>query len=347
MFCLQIALINAFFFSETRSNLRTAAIFAGIWVFELSFGQVNLWQDGAVNYLWSAVFMLGFLYPFADRFLNGKDFTDKKLAKAGFLVYALFTGSYSETASSAAIFVACLLLLLDVFCNHRKISKYGISCIVLAVAGYVSIYFAPAQFVNKSASLSPFVLAKNIANATLIYEKFGALIVTLVVLLVICAVEKVCIKRILLSLSFAAGSLAANYIMIFARYYSERSAVGAFVLLLAAIGVLIPPVLERKSWKIGLVSAMIVLVLSSVSPLLLGMLDIYITHLDIQMNEQIIHNTIAEGNLDIALPVIESGSQYGSLYKTVYLTEDSSHWINVNMAKYYGVNSLTGYTAIP
>jgi len=342
MFCLHIALVDRLFFAKSRSNLRIAAIFAGICLYELSFGQVNLWQDGAVNYLWSGVFMLAFLHPFANRFLNGTDFPKGMWFKIGFLLYSFFEGSFSETASAAAIFIAVLLLVLDVCCNHRKLSKYGLLCIAVAMLGYVSIYLAPAQWINKSAQLSLFVLAKNIANATLMYAKFGVLIAVFVVLLVVAVTEKVPVKRILLALSFAAGSLAANYILIFANYYSERSTVGALLLLMVAVGVLIPPVLEMKQWKSGMVSAMIILILAAIPPFLRGMLDIYITYLDIEWNKTIIQQSIVDGETDVALPIITSDTKYSALYDTVYLLEDSTCWINETMAEYYGVNSISG-----
>ena len=71
MFCLQVALLTGFFFDEVRSNLKTLTIFSAIWVFELAFGQVNLWQDGAVNYLWSVVLLFLYLRPFAREMCAG------------------------------------------------------------------------------------------------------------------------------------------------------------------------------------------------------------------------------------------------------------------------------------
>ena len=41
---------------QKRSPLLAAALLCGIWFFLPAFGQVMLWQDGAINYLWSICF---------------------------------------------------------------------------------------------------------------------------------------------------------------------------------------------------------------------------------------------------------------------------------------------------
>lgn len=343
MFCLQIVLINRFCFEEKRSNFRTIAIFCGIWLWELAFGQVNLWQDGAMNYLWSCVFMLLFLYPFAARFMKGTDFSAPIPGKVGFVLFSLLVGSYSETVSAASIFVAFLLLIMDIFCNHRKISRYGLVCVAASVVGYITIYLAPSQWVNKSAGTSMYVLANNFGQATKIYSQFGVLIAAFVVLLVICLQEKVSPKRILLALALAAGSLAANYIMIFAKYYIERSSVGAFLLLITAVAVLVPPVLKLKPWKTVLASAMIMMALSTVHPLCTGIMDIYNMYVRGGGTELYIQECIANGDLDIELPIEGFDTKYTAYYYNTRISEFSDFWLNECMAKYYGLNSITGY----
>ena len=41
-----------------RGNFLLLGLFCLLWVFMPSFGQVILWLDGAVNYLWSCLFSL-------------------------------------------------------------------------------------------------------------------------------------------------------------------------------------------------------------------------------------------------------------------------------------------------
>lgn len=340
MFCAQIAVLSAFCFDRQRSNLRTIAIFCAIWIWELCFGQVNLWQDGAVNYLWSGVVLFVYLYPFAERFLHETDFSEKTSAKVLFLLLSFLTGSFSETASAAAVLVAFLLLVLDRICNHRKFSAYGLISVAVTTAGYISMYLAPAQITNKSAGTSLIVLAKNFQIATSVYASFGVLIAVYVVLLVISVEEKLPVKRVLLSLSLIAGSLGANYILMFAKYYSQRSALATFVLLISAVVVLIPPVMECKIWKTLLTSGMILLALAAFPKVCDGAMDIYKINLRLGEQEAYIRNCVANGQMDIELPMIYADTKYCAIFYNAELSQDSDYWLNLIVAKYYGADTV-------
>ena len=50
-----------------HNALLAAAVFGCLWVLQPEFGQVFLWLDGSVNYLWCAVFCLLWLLPWAAR----------------------------------------------------------------------------------------------------------------------------------------------------------------------------------------------------------------------------------------------------------------------------------------
>ena len=343
MFCCQVALLSGLAMGTGRSNLRTAAVFSGIWVYELAFGQVNFWQDGAVNYLWSAVFLLLFLRPFALKFMGADGILDagtRMPLKAAFLILSFLTGAYSETVSAAAILISVLLLILDTVCNHRKLSVYGLLCTVAAFCGYVSIYLAPAQWNKKASGAALHTLAASFTRATAIYASYGVLIAALVVLLVICVQEKGNSKRVLLALTLVVGSLAANYIMMFAKYYVERSSLGAFILLLAAVIVLIPAALEIKPWKTLLVSAMIILTLSGIPAVCTGVMDNYTTYIQGLQTEAYIMDCVANGEQDVKVPVIYAATKYNGLYGNAELSKDSSYWVNILMARYYGLASI-------
>lgn len=46
--------------------------FSCIWIFQPAFGQVNLWLDGAINYLWAAVISLIFIQGYIGLCRTGK-----------------------------------------------------------------------------------------------------------------------------------------------------------------------------------------------------------------------------------------------------------------------------------
>lgn len=343
IFCLMIGLIEKISVPKGRNNLLTAAIFCAVWFFEPAFGQVNLWQDGAVNYLWSVPVGLLYVLPFVNRFLQGKSEKWSKPIAAGFLLFSFFAGSYSETVSAAVIFVAVQLIVLDVLYNKRKISVYNVASVSAAFLGYVSIYLAPAQWMNKSVAMSVKSLFNNIITATERYESFGVLAVIYVVLLVVCICEKTDGKTIWLSLVFVLGSLAANYIMVLAGYYPERSAVGAVVLLIVADGILVVCTAKTERYQAAAVSMLLVLLLVTTPHLLKGVRDVATTWLRISENEAIILESREKGDLDVDLPVFYPATKYSVIYDAKYLDmENPESWPNRAMAKYYGVNSIIG-----
>lgn len=343
LFCLQIALILSFSSGTGHRSLLTAAVFCAIFVFEPSFGQVNLWQDGATNYLWSIVVILLYLRPFSSQFLSGKTQFNSIFSRVGFFLFSFFMGSFSETASSAAIFMSALLLLADVMYNRQKLSIFNLSCIASAFAGYVSIYLAPAQWNNKSTELSLRILLYNFKNATFIYYSFGILVYAALVLLVLNYYKKTSAKILILGLVFIAGSLAANYIMVIAAYYHSRSAVAAFILLLAADVILLVPLLENIQWKPFIVSAAAVLILSCFPVMLSAGLDTVYCHLHVMENRRQISAAKECGVYDIVLPVIAPATEHSAFYDLKYLdTADSHSWPNAAMAAYYGMDSILG-----
>ena len=342
-FCLQIALIVSFSSASRYRPLLAATVFCAIFYYEPAFGQVNLWQDGSTNYLWSIVFTLAYLRPFVSRFLSGEGKQAPVYQRILFLLFSFFAGSYSETASSAAVFMAFLLVIADAWLNHKKISKFGLLCVAAAAAGYLSIYLAPAQWNNKSVDMSLRVFLYYTRNATAMYSSFGVLISAAVILLVVNYYRKTSVKTQVLGLIFIAGSLAANYIMVFASYYTERSAVAAFTLILSAVVVLAPPLLEDIQWKPLLVSAAVILMLSCFQPLIAGGLDISHCYLHVMRNRATIAESVENGIYDITLPVVNPSTKYSAFYDLGYLdTDDPQGWPNNAMAVYYGVNSILG-----
>lgn len=342
MFCLLIWLITGYAFGN-RSNLLTAAVFCAIWLYEPAFGEVNLWQDGAINYMWSVVVILAYLKPFARLYLDGNKGQCNIVFKLGFLLFSLFAGSYSETSSAAAVFISFLLVVLSAGENGWRIDRYGAGCVVMAAAGYLTIYMAPAQWVNKSTELSVKTLINNFETATLMYASFGILAAAAVVLLVVNLSQCTEKKTILLGMVFVAGSLAANYIMIFAGYYPERSAVAAFVLLMTVLVMWISPVMKSVQWRTAAVSAVAVLMLAVFPALVSGVKDVATTYLRITENEHLICESRDQGISHVEVPMISPNTKYSALYGAKYLDmEDRYSWPNDSMAIYYGVESILG-----
>ena len=251
-------------------------------------------------------------------------------------------GAFSETVSAAAIFMAMLLIALVYFHKKQKPDAYQILCVAIAFLGYVSIYLAPAQWSNKSASLSVSELLGNFADAVKMYRTFAGLLVSFVVMLVWCVLEKADRKRLYLAGVFLLGSLASNFIMVLAGYYPERCACGAFVFLVVANGILAAWLLENQSYRVVVATVGVALVLSLIPNVLLNTYRIGREYRTIRANHEHIISCREQGIMDIQVPMVITYSKYSALYDGKYLdTEDATTWPNNVMAWYYGVDSIS------
>jgi hypothetical protein len=63
-----------------------------------------------------------------------------------------------------------------------------------------------------------------------------------------------------------------------------------------------------------------------------------------QQNEAMIDQQKSEGKTDILLPVkFDFKTVYNQYNHNANFSSDSNHWINMYMAKYYNVDTITGY----
>ena len=327
MFTWLIVLITKIARGENkRNNLIAVAVFCGIWLFEPVFGQVNLWLAGSCNYLWSAVFGFCFLMPFLRMYLFDQT-ESSRIRQAGILLLAFCAGAYSESGSAAFILMAMLLLGLRLL-EKKKLPPYLLAA-------------APAQWENKAAEASFASLYENILRSITMYESFGILAVAYVVMLVFCIAGHCNQKRILLSLVLILGSLAANFILVFANWYHERSAMSAFILLLTANAVLAQELFQAGQYRAHILAAVLVMMLAMPGQGMRGFIDIYYTYVAMESNEAYIVSCAEAGMGDLEVPGIHASTKYCALYGLRYLASDSADtWPNDSMSRYYGVDSM-------
>lgn len=327
-----------------RNNLLLLAVFGALWLFMPVFGQVCLWQDGSINYLWSIVIGLLYIAPYIQFYLSG-GVIKSSVQKCLFLCLAFGAGAYSETVSAAVTFMAAMLLVLGCWERKEKLPHFYLAALVVAFLGYLSIYTAPAQWRAKASGGGFAQLWENFLLASGMYWRLlGVLLIAFGVLLVLSLLVKTEKKTLILALVFFAGSLAANYILIFASWYIDRSAVGAFVFLLTADVVLLVPLLYKKNCQMFANVVLAVLLLATIPKLLTGTVDVYDTYLEFRANEELICQSKEQGIMDIEIPMAVSETKYSQNFGpgVFYLDVTSSrNWPNVDMARYYGIASLT------
>lgn len=319
-----------------RQAILAIAVFFALWLCEPAFGQVNLWQDGSVNYLWSLVFGLLFLQPFVSAFLS-----DRPLPKGAYMyLLAFLVGAYSETVSAAVIFMAVALLLLDTLVHQKPLNRFLSGLIVTAFIGYVTIYLAPAQWSNKASGGADFMhTIDRVIRRFFLLKTLLASYIVLLVLHIAANTEK---DRLLLSGVFFMGSLVPSFLLLFANQYPFRSASSVCVFLICACAVLLEPLLEVKKQPL-IVSATLVFMLNGLAGLPKGLDDIVKTYEQVKKNQQIMAWQVEDGIKDVVVPCIDTDGPYSAIYQLKYLdTESAEKWPNRDMAKYYSIDSILG-----
>lgn len=349
MFTIQLALIMKIGRSENqpRNNLLLLAVFGALWVFTPAFGQVCLWQDGSINYLWSVVFGLLYLIPNIRFYFSGNSI-NSGIQKFLYLCLAFGAGAYSETVSAAMIFMTAVLIVMG-YREHKKKPYFYLWSLAVALLGYVSIYTAPAQWRAKAAGGGLALMWENFLHASSKY--WGLLWILLVVfgaLLIWNLLVQTEKKTIVLALVFFAGSLVANYILIFASWYLDRSAIGAFAFLLTANVILLHPLLAKPDCKVFINVALMLLLLVTATKLFTGSADIYDTYLEFRANEKLICQAKDQGIMDVVVPLAVGDTKYSENFGSgiVYLDVTSPrNWPNADIARYYGLESITATVA--
>ncbi len=129
-------------FDRFSSPLRIVGIFLTVWMFTLGFGATVMWQTGALNYLWTTVFVLGFLIPYVQYWFTGHSVTEDM--SAIMVLFGFFAGWTNEHTIPWVI-VACAYVLYE-----RGKAKWAIAGLIGMALGYSMLFIAPGNFVRAS-----------------------------------------------------------------------------------------------------------------------------------------------------------------------------------------------------
>lgn len=345
VFTLQIFLLYKLskFGNKKRrcNNIIILAAVAAIWVYGPVFGQVNLWLAGSCNYLWAITFGLLFLVPYVKEFMDGTRMK-KPVLRCLFVFFGLAVGAFSENGSAAFMFMAGLLLMLTVINKRRPPSVDSVLAIVFALFGYVSMVFAPATLKNKAAEMNFQTLRENFVGCVEVFKTFGILFMVFGVLLVLACLSKIEKKTIVLSIVLATGSFVANFMMVFASYYPERSSACSVVLIIGACLILMHS-LTDSNYKVFVYSLVAVLLVVASYYLVIGVNDIYVNYCNMKNHVAVIEECKNQGVDNVQLRVFTVNTKYSANWKLKYLDMGTPYtWPNNYMASYYGVKTILG-----
>ena len=326
----------------TRHNFLLLGLFAAIWIYEPSFGQVNFWLDGSCNYLWMSVFTLLFILPYVRHFCGERSLLD---GKAGWLMvpYGLFAGACVENLSGAVIFMAILFLAAERFLQKKTVRPVQWLPICTEVCGYACMVFAPGEQQNKGSGLEPLRLLYQFEKVMDRFHFCGVIVAAFVILLFAAVSQRIDKTRLLTAVVFGCGGFGAGFLFVLTKYYPGRCLAGCTLLLTIACGVLLYALLQGERFRLHALCLLTLLTLSLCYWCPHGIKDMYLMHEAVQTSTAQITAQKAAGEtaLHVAVPVPET--KYCAFEGLVYLSPtDANHISNRSMAKYYGVDAVFG-----
>lgn len=317
-------------------------IFAALWQYMPVFGQTVLWQVGSVNYLWGLCAALAFIIPYICYYC-GRPILMCKWQRVLFCIAALPFGMYTEVASFIGIFTAVLFLIASRIMYKRKLKVWLWLPVLFASVGYRLMLLMPVQLSEKQSELLLDVLLKNFEEATSMLKTYAMpLLVLWAVFATLAYYARIPRESLVQSSIFVIGAIAANYMLIVAKYYPDRCAAMTVTLLIIANGILIAQLIETPFAPAGACYTGLLAVLCLFS-ILFGVYDIWNCHVEVEEREAEIAEQLENGVRDLELDIIHSSTSYSAFYGTTDLNTDTSDiWPNSQMAEYYGADSIIG-----
>ncbi len=317
-------------------------IFAALWQYMPVFGQVALWQVGSVNYLWGLCAAAAFLTPYFC-YYSGRTVLNRGWGRALFCLASLPFGMYTEVASFIGILLSALILICSRVVCGRGMKTWLWIPVGFASVGYGILLLMPAQAAAKQSSLSLSALIDNFMTATYMLRTYALPLLALWILFVILSYyARVPRERIVLSAVLTFGALAANYMLTVAKYYPERCAAMTATLLILAVALLIAPLTDTSFSPAVTCYAGLLAALCAFS-MVAGVHDIWTCHVAVNMRAQTVSEYIERGERDLKLKIIYPKTSYSAFYGVVDInTETTDTWPNLQMAEYYGVDSIIG-----
>lgn len=119
-------------------------IFFALWAFTSGYATVFLWLDGACNYLWTSVLLLGFMLPYIQKYYCFSTLKGKGLLFSFFMFLSgLFTGWTNENSVCWIILILGVFLFMIKNCEETEIWMYsGLAGLIL---GYTLLMISPGN----------------------------------------------------------------------------------------------------------------------------------------------------------------------------------------------------------
>lgn len=333
-------------------------IFFALWAFSPGFGDVFLWLDGACNYLWTTVILLGVIVPYIRRYyLYSEDLQQER----NFALLMLFGGIVAGCTNENTICWVVLILTVFVFRLWRRgQTEYSLLFGVIGLAvGYALLMFAPGNMARLLTekngynwfTWSGFAVKIALLILLLLYFQIVLWIFNLRSLHILSGKVKDTMelrKEVSLVKIMCAASFGMTFMMLFSPNFLPRSAFPGSVFLIIAACILLR---IQDEYAIILISKRVKRVVCAVGMLFFVITTVATFYGTYYYGEQVrdivaqvkasVYANNSVINVSSIRPVhdvINIASYYHlNFYK---MSDDEKDWRNVAFARYYGIKGI-------
>lgn len=315
-----------------------------IWICSPTYGQLYLWLNGSINYLWSYFFALLFLVPYIALFRDPKQ-ERSKAAEIGLCIYGLLFGAYVENVSFSTAFVS-FLMVVAVMYETKQVKKYlpYVYPVVTAAVGFIAAFLlSPGEMATHTGDFELKTMVSMLITIFTAYYKFGKTLLLFWVILMTVAVKMNADKKeIALSVFYLLISAVSAVVLCAGSYLAERSlGVSIFFLIVADINLM----QALRHTSITECVAYAVCWYYLIMHIMLfwnGAYDIYDTYNRWNSREAYIETQAELGADVVVIPHIEPATSFCGLYGLEDVKTESSGetWPNGVIARYYGLEMI-------
>ncbi len=317
-----------------------------LWLLTPSFGECFLWITGSPNYLYTILIALIFLLPFC-RF--NKNTTPKHPALLALFMFPMgvIAGWTSENISAGVCFFLITLIIYDLI-KDRKIPAFHITGLLGVIAGFLIMVLAPGQSIRleNNGGIESFTdIIGKILPITLNVLKYFWPIVILDILMIIVFFRKHGLKKwekLMPSILFFIATLASVYSMIISPKFPDRVWSGPLCFMIIFTGLLYRAIDWDKKTAPKLRIFIILSLFIGVSAVTaVNLPKVYRTSKALRERDSYAFSCVENGDREIYIENVPgSGSRFDSQPHWGDLASYPEYWVNVAMARYYGVDKV-------
>ncbi|WP_125710119.1 DUF3329 domain-containing protein [Companilactobacillus zhongbaensis] len=341
--CNSLAFIALMFLiaktSSTLTKVKTnwwllVAIFVYLWFAIPSFGQTVLWVSGSGNYLWTSLIYLGTILIALKH--------QKETIWLGIVAVILgfLTGATNENSGPAAIVIIFLFAVVK-YIQSKKIDWYSLITSIFGLIGFLVMYFSPGSQARGDKPHSYYQAMIGLKQLVVHQYKWFYLII--LILLVAGLLMKKLNKDLLLSaVVFLVGHILSIVVLVMSPEYPLRTLFGATVFLAITFFILVYSLLGNLNFFAEAAISLVILVMFMVS-YRTAYIDINTTYIQAERQYQVIEKAKDEHKKSVTVPmVLTPKSDYNAFKGTLLLDTNSGAWMNMWVAKFFGIDQISG-----